>query len=66
MRSIEESLRSEQCRRILEALKAGPKNSEVLAKETKLTVGSIVKHANVLVAAGLVVETEVATYAIRR
>ena len=54
MRSIEESLKSEQCRRILEALDSGPKSTEELVKLTKLTAGSIAKHVNVLEVALLV------------
>lgn len=54
MRSIEESLKSEQCRRILEALESGPKSSEELVKLTKLTAGSIAKHVNVLEISSLV------------
>jgi predicted transcriptional regulator len=51
MRSIEESLKSEQCRRILEALESGPKTIDDLVKLCKLTAGSIEKHTDVLVAA---------------
>ena len=54
MRSIEESLKSEQCRRILEALESGPKTTDELVKLCKLTAGSIEKHADVLIAADLV------------
>jgi predicted transcriptional regulator len=54
VRSIEESLKSEQCRRILEALESGPKSTEELVKLTKLTAGSIAKHVNVLEVALLV------------
>jgi predicted transcriptional regulator len=54
MRSIEESLKSEQCRRILEALESGPKTTDELVKLCKLTAGSIEKHTDVLIAAGLV------------
>jgi len=53
MRSIEESLKSEQCRRILEALESGPKTAAELVKLCKLTPGSIEKHAGVLIHAGL-------------
>ena len=53
MRSIEESLKSEQCRRILEALESGPKTTDELVKLCKLTAGSIEKHTDVLVAADL-------------
>jgi len=55
MRSIEESLKSEQCRRILEALESGPKTIDDLVKLCKLTSGSIEKHTDVLVAADLAI-----------
>ena len=48
MKSLAEKLKSEQCRRILEALESGPKSSEELAKLTKLTLGSVNKHLDVL------------------
>ncbi len=54
MRSIEESLKSEQCRRILEALESGPKTISELVKLCMLTAGSIEKHTDVLVEARLV------------
>ena len=54
MRSIEESLKSEQCRRILQALESGPKTIDDLVKLCKLTAGSIEKHTDVLVAADIV------------
>ena len=54
MKSQAEKLKSEQCRRILEALESGPKTVEELVKLCKLTVGSIKKHTDVLVAADLV------------
>jgi predicted transcriptional regulator len=54
MRSIEESLKSEQCRRILEALESGPKTTAELVKLCRLTAGSIEKHTDVLVAADIV------------
>jgi hypothetical protein len=54
MKSLEESLRSEQCRRILSALADGSKTSEELVLLTKLTSGSIEKHVSVLVAGELV------------
>lgn len=56
MRSLEESLKSEQCRRILAALESGPMTVELLANATKLTKGSVRKHAHVLVEANLVSE----------
>jgi predicted transcriptional regulator len=52
MRSLEESLRSEQCRRILVALETGSKSTTELVALTKLTEGSVIKHANVLIVAG--------------
>lgn len=51
MKTLAEKLKSEQCRRILEALKSGPKSSEELVKLTKLTLGSVNKHLDVLVEA---------------
>lgn len=54
MKSIEESLRSEQCARILEALHSGPKSPHELVALTKLTAGSVAKHVEVLKAANLV------------
>ena len=56
MRSIEESLESQQCRRILEALETGPKTRDQLVKLTKLTAGSVAKHVGVLATAGLVIQ----------
>ena len=52
MKSLAEKLKSEQCRRILEAMKSGPKSPEELVTLTKLTLGSINKHLDVLVEAG--------------
>ena len=54
MRTHEESLSSEQCRRILLALESGPKTHEELVKLTKLTLGSVNKHLGVLEVAVLV------------
>ena len=51
MKTLAEKLKSEQCRRILEALNRGPKSSEELVKLTKLTLGSVNKHLDVLVEA---------------
>lgn len=65
MRSIEESLKSEQCRRILVALETGPHTVEALAKTTKLTAGSVRKHANVLVLANLVTEEAHGLFALK-
>ena len=58
MKSIEQSLKSEQCRRILEKLETGSKSIEELVKLTKLTEGSVRKHLGVLQVANLVVEEE--------
>ena len=52
MKTLAEKLKSEQCRRILEALKSGPKSAEELVLLTKLTLGSVNKHLDVLVEAG--------------
>jgi predicted transcriptional regulator len=54
MKSQGEKLKSEQCRRILEALESGPKTADELVKLCKLTAGSIEKHTDVLVEALLV------------
>jgi DNA-binding transcriptional ArsR family regulator len=51
VKTLAEKLKSEQCRRILEALEYGPKSSEELVKLTKLTLGSVNKHLDVLVEA---------------
>ena len=51
MKTLAEKLKSEQCRRILAALEAGPKSAEDLAVITKLTLGSINKHLEVLLEA---------------
>jgi predicted transcriptional regulator len=55
MKILAEKLKSEQCRRILEALESGPKTTDELVKLCKLTPGSIEKHTDVLVEARLVV-----------
>ena len=52
MKTLAEKLKSEQCRRILEALKSGPKSAEELVSLTKLTLGSVIKHLDVLNEAG--------------
>jgi predicted transcriptional regulator len=54
MKTLAEKLKSEQCRRILEALETGPKSTEELVKLTKLTLGSINKHIDVLLEAKLI------------
>lgn len=51
MKTLAEKLKSEQCRRILEALKSGPKSPEELAQLTRLTLGSVEKHLDVLLEA---------------
>ena len=66
MRSIEESLKSEQCRRILEALESGPKTTAELVKLCRLTAGSVRLHANVLIVSKLVSEKPVETFSLRR
>jgi len=54
VKSQEEKLKSEQCRRILEALESGPQTTAELSKATKLTLGSVEKHLEVLMVAELV------------
>jgi DNA-binding transcriptional ArsR family regulator len=51
MKTLAEKLKSEQCRRILEALKSGPMSPEELVGFTKLTLGSVNKHLEVLLEA---------------
>jgi DNA-binding transcriptional ArsR family regulator len=51
MKTLAEKLKSEQCRRILEALESGPKSTDELVKLTKLTLGSVNKHLDVLLEA---------------
>ena len=51
MKTLAEKLKSEQCRRILEALKSGSKSPEELVGLTKLTLGSVNKHLEVLLEA---------------
>jgi len=51
MKTLAEKLKSEQCRRILEALESGPKSAEELVPITKLTLGSVNKHLEVLLVA---------------
>jgi len=51
MKTLAEKLKSEQCRRILEALGSGPKSAEELVTLTKLTPGSVNKHIEVLLEA---------------
>ena len=66
MKSQAEKLKSEQCRRILDALESGPKTTDELVKLCKLTAGSIEKHTDVLVEASLVVRTAGGKIAARR
>ena len=66
MRSIEESLKSEQCRRILEALESGPKTTVELVKLCRLTAGSVRLHANVLIVAKRISEKPAETFSLRR
>lgn len=66
MKSLAEKLSSEQCRRILEALKSGPQDRNSLVKETKLTMGSVTKHLDVLIEAGKVVGSAKGTFSIRK
>jgi predicted transcriptional regulator len=66
MRSLQESLRSEQCRRILAALESGTKSIEELVALTKLTEGSVIKHAEVLVMAGRIRRIGGGKFAIKR
>ena len=51
MKTLAEKLKSEQCRRILEALESGPKSADELVKLTKLTLTSVNKHIDVLLEA---------------
>jgi len=51
MKTLAEKLKSEQCHRILEALESGPKSPDELVKLTKLTLGSVNKHIDVLLEA---------------
>ena len=66
MKSLAMKLSSEQCRRILVALKEGPKNSNTLVKETKLTPGSVAKHLDVLIEAGKVKCNSNGTFSIKK
>jgi DNA-binding transcriptional ArsR family regulator len=66
MKSIEEKLKSEQCRRILEALSSGAQTAEALVKLTRLSAGSVAKHLEVLEIAELVVRGRAGNYAIKR
>ena len=54
MKTFAEKLKSEQCRRILAALENGPKSAEELVLITKLTMGSVNKHLEVLLVADLI------------
>ena len=54
MKTLAEKLKSEQCRRILEALETDPKSAEEIVRITKLTLGSVNKHLDVLLEANLI------------
>jgi DNA-binding transcriptional ArsR family regulator len=54
MKTLAEKLKSEQCRRILEALETGPKSADELVVITKLTLGSVNKHLEVLLVTDLI------------
>ena len=54
MKTLAEKLKSEQCRRILAALESGPKSADELVVITKLTLGSVNKHLEVLLVADLI------------
>ena len=54
MKTLAEKLKSEQCRRILEALETGPKSADELVVITKLTLGSVNTHLEVLLVADLI------------
>jgi len=66
MKSLAMKLSSEQCRRILVALKEGPKDSIRLVIETKLTPGSVAKHLDVLIEAGKVKCNSNGTFSIKK
>lgn len=66
MKSQAEKLKSEQCRRILEALESGPKTADELVKLCKLTAGSIEKHMDGLVAAALVIRSRSGKFSANR
>jgi transcription initiation factor IIE alpha subunit len=63
MKTLAEKLKSEQCARILEALENGPKTSEELVQLTKLTLGSVKKHLDVLLEAKKVKSKSNGTFA---
>ena len=63
MKTLAEKLKSEQCRRILEALQNGPKSPEELVPLTKLTLGSVIKHLDVLLEAGKIKSKSNGTFA---
>jgi len=66
LRSLEESLQSEQCRRILVALDSGSRSVDDLVALTRLTRGSVLKHAEVLVQGNLARRVRNERYALRR
>ena len=64
MKTLAEKLKSEQCSRILEALGSGPKSEEELVKLTKLTLGSVNKHLDVLLEAKKIKSKRNGTFAV--
>ena len=62
MKTLAEKLMSEQCRRILEGLDSGPKSAEELVKLTRLTLGSVNKHLDVLLEAKLIKSKRTGTF----
>lgn len=66
MKTQAEKLKSEQCRRILVELETNHRTAEELVKLTKLTLGSIIKHLEVLFEANLVVLHEDGKVSLRR
>lgn len=66
MKSQAEKLRSEQCKRILLSIESGPKSMVELAKQTKLSLGSLEKHVAVLLVAKLISVGPDGTVSLRR
>ncbi len=65
MKSLAEKISSEQWERILVALDSVAKTISELTKLTKLTIGSVEKHVEVLVIAGLVARNTDALVSVR-
>ncbi len=65
MKSLAEKISSEQWERILVALDSVAKSISELTKLTKLTIGSVEKHVEVLVIAGLVARNTDALVSVR-